>query len=527
MVTNTGAFDVAGPINVVFDNLGDPSVVFFGNDGAPADANGFQIMADGEILGAGESSSRQTVTFENSRLLDLTFDHRVLATVPPNQLPEFSTAPIMSASVGETYRYDALAEDPDGIAVTYVLTKAPESASVDPESGQIDWMPSPGSDANVGFELRAYDSRGAYRRQQWMVDVTGANRPPVVSPIADVFATEGDLIEIPVSGFDPDGDDLFYFADNLPPGAVFDPASQAIRWRPGGDDAGVYEDVSLHVSDGFVEASVRFEMVVANNNVPPVLAPIPDRVINEGDPVFLVLSASDDDGDPLRYRSPNLPPGAFLDPNTGVFEWTPTFDQHGEFEFTLYADDGQTIDEQSAVITVNNVNGPVKFPEFGAFEIFEGQTLQLRIAAADPESPEIPTDPLATGDDLLIDYEASRSTVTYAHDALPPGASFDVDRQLFFWTPGFDAAGTYQIEFTATDDGDATGVPTTDSVTVSLMVLNANGAPGGDRNRESNGGGRRHVGHSHFGGRSGRRFPRLGRAHGASDHASFLGKSDG
>ncbi len=98
----------------------------------------------------------------------------------------------------------------------------PKGATVDPTTGVVDWMPSRSSDAKADFELRAYDTRGAYRRQIWTVDVTDANRAPIISPIDDQLFTEGDLIEIPVSAFDPDGDDLFYFADTLPPGAVFD-----------------------------------------------------------------------------------------------------------------------------------------------------------------------------------------------------------------------------------------------------------------------------------------------------------------
>ncbi len=60
IVTNNAGFDVAGPINIIFDQFGDDSVVFFGNDGAPADANGFQLFADGSVLEGDTSSAPQT-----------------------------------------------------------------------------------------------------------------------------------------------------------------------------------------------------------------------------------------------------------------------------------------------------------------------------------------------------------------------------------------------------------------------------------------------------------------------------------
>ena len=293
-------------------------------------------------------------------------------------------------------------------------------------------MPSRRDDATVNFALRAYDARGAYKTQTWTVDVTDANRAPVITPVGDQLYTEGDLIEIPVSAFDPDGDDLFYFADTLPRGAVFDPVGQALRWRPGGDDAGEYKDVTLIVSDGFVETSVSFDIVVTNNNVPPSLAPLPDRTINEGDAISFTLFGADDDGDSLRYLTSNSPPGSFLDPNTGLFQWTPGFDQHGVFDIDFFVDDGATLARQSMTLTVNNINGPVAFPELGEFEIFEGQTIELRIAASDPEFPGIPTNPTATTQDFFASYDGILPELVYTHDALPDSATYDLpsDRSL-------------------------------------------------------------------------------------------------
>ena len=78
ILTNNNDFDVAGPINIMFEDFGDDSVVFFGNDGAPADANGFQIFADGEVLAGGATSTPQTVTIANPNLLDLSFNPIVI-----------------------------------------------------------------------------------------------------------------------------------------------------------------------------------------------------------------------------------------------------------------------------------------------------------------------------------------------------------------------------------------------------------------------------------------------------------------
>ncbi len=434
-ITNTSDFDIAGPINVYFDALGDDSVIFFGNDGMPAGNNGYQVLSDGTVLAAGMSSLAQTVVIANPTLLDLNFDPRVLATLPPNMRPEFQSLPLRSATASASYEYAAFASDPDGSRVTYVLTDAPDGATVDPVTGEVDWLPTRGASPSTPFELRAYDARGAFERQVWTVDVTGANRAPIIASVDDKFVTEGDLIEVSISGFDPDGDPLFYFADHLPPGAVFDSVAQTLRWRSGGDDAGVYEDVKLIASDGFVETSVSFDIVIANRNVAPTIAPVADRTINEGDAITLRLFGDDQDGDRLRYASPNLPPGAFLDPNTGRFEWTPGFDQHGVFEVLFFADDGTSLARTTSTITVNNINGSVAFPAINEFTIFEGQPLQIRVAATDPEFPFAPTNPLATGEDFFIEFAGLLPNLTYSTSTLPIGATYDAEHRSFLGRP--------------------------------------------------------------------------------------------
>lgn len=57
----------------------------------------------------------------------------------------------------------------------------------------------------------------------------------------------------------------------------------------------------------------------------PVLAPIGDKTVTEGQLLTFTATATDADGDPLYFTLINLiPAGAAIDVNTGVFTWTPT-----------------------------------------------------------------------------------------------------------------------------------------------------------------------------------------------------------
>ena len=59
----------------------------------------------------------------------------------PNAVPQLTSTPVTTATVGILYHYDVDATDADGDALTYALTRAPEDMMIDPASGLITWIP--------------------------------------------------------------------------------------------------------------------------------------------------------------------------------------------------------------------------------------------------------------------------------------------------------------------------------------------------------------------------------------------------
>jgi hypothetical protein len=78
------------------------------------------------------------------------------------------------------------------------------------------------------------------------------------------------------------------------------------------------------------------------SNYAPDLVDTPDTSIAENQYLTFTLEASDPDDDSIVFSSPNLPAGATLDSATGVFEWTPTTGQAGEYTITFIATDDGT-----------------------------------------------------------------------------------------------------------------------------------------------------------------------------------------
>ena len=75
-------------------------------------------------------------------------------------------------------------------------------------------------------------------------------------------------------------------------------------------------------------------------NQPPVLAAISNQTVDEGVPLAVQAAASDPDGDTITYSLSGGPSGAAINPNTGLFTWTPDpYSSTGTYSITVVATD--------------------------------------------------------------------------------------------------------------------------------------------------------------------------------------------
>ncbi len=431
----------------------------------------------GGLLRRGQATVGRTITVRNPGAQRVAFDPFVSALTAPNVAPVFASPPLTTATAGEPYRYLAVARDPEGDAISYLLHRAPRGMTIDARTGLVSWAPTAASPQRADVALLAYDTRGASATQEFTVQVEGVNRAPVLDLLpAQIEGREGEPLTITVKATDADGDSLVYWADRLPPGAVFDADLQTLSWTPSHQAAGTYANVRFIVSDGVHQVSQAVTLLIAPSNQAPALARPADRAVREGDAVRIQLSVTDPEGAALTFSSDLLPGGATLDPRTGLFEWTPAHFQHGVFDIPFTVSDGERATTQTTRITVLNVNAAPVFDELGIWQVHEGQRLRFQAFAFDADNPAfVPQLQLADG--TLTELESSPPTVTYTASGLPAGATFDAQTATFEWTPGFTQAGDYLVTVTATDDGDGTGTPSATTRTVPIHVLNSNHAP--------------------------------------------------
>jgi PGF-pre-PGF domain-containing protein len=157
----------------------------------------------------------------------------------------------------------------------------------------------------------------------------------------------------------------------------------------------------------------------------PVLSVIGDRSVNENSQLVFGLSATDPNNDSLVFSASNIPLGAVFNNSTGVFTWTPTFDQAGSYLTKFIVSDGSNVDSEYITITVNNVN---RYPDFSSpspVTVNEDTELKITLSATDED------------DDLLV----FGKDVSYGL----------IDNNVFTWTPGFNDQGIHNIVFSVSD----------------------------------------------------------------------------
>jgi hypothetical protein len=89
----------------------------------------------------------------------------------PNAAPSFITTPPKDFS-GETYAYQAMAEDPDDDPVSYSLVSPPPGMTIDNKTGMIQWKIGRDQAGNHTIEIVAQDPEGAKMSQKYTLAIT-------------------------------------------------------------------------------------------------------------------------------------------------------------------------------------------------------------------------------------------------------------------------------------------------------------------------------------------------------------------
>ena len=269
------------------------------------------------------------------------------------------------------------------------------------------------------------------------ITVNNVNQAPVLATIGPRSVPEGSTLNFGTSASDPDLTTPTMTAVGLPLNATYVDnlnGTGSFSFSPDYTQAGLY-NVTFIASDGLLADSEVVAITVTGTNLPPVLAAIGPKSVNEGAVLNFGTSASDPDLTTPTMTAVGLPPNATYTDNlngTATFSFAPNFTQAGVINVTFIASDGFLADSEVVAITVNNVNQAPVLATIGPRSVPEGSTLSFGTSASDPDL----TIPTLTAVGLPLN-------ATYVDHLNGTGT--------FSFSPSFTQAGLYNVTFIASD----------------------------------------------------------------------------
>lgn len=192
------------------------------------------------------------------------------------------------------------------------------------------------------------------------------NTPPVLAPIGNRSAAVDTLLTFSVSAVDTDEPPqvlTYSLAAGAPAGASIDAETGVFQWTPGESVAGTTNAVTIRVTDdGYATLSDSETILIvvaplALPNQAPVFGPLGTITVAPGSLLVVQVVAEDPDepADEVAFALlPPAPPGAAIDPATGVFTWTPDDNfANSTNEIRIVAtDDGDPVMSSTGTLTV-------------------------------------------------------------------------------------------------------------------------------------------------------------------------------
>jgi len=398
----TGTFDFTPG----FDQAGDYNITFIASDGA---------LADSEVV--------------------------ILTVIDVNRPPVLDSIGPQLVDEGANLNFGVSAGDLDGVIPVLTTSVLPPNATfVDngDGTGVFDFNP---DFTQAGLIYITFYASDGLATDSEVVEITvndAGNQAPVLDSIGSQMVYETANLNLVVTALDPDGVVPTLSALNLPLNATFVDnldGTGTFDFTPGYDQAGDYQ-VTFKAFDGVLVDSEVVSITVLNTNRDPVMDPIGNRSMTEGDSLGITVTASDPDGIIPTLTTSLLPDNAtFVDnlDGSGDFSFVPDFTQDSAYNITFYASDGVSADSEVVTITVADAgNQPPVLDSIGSRVISEGSTLDITVVGTDPDG----TIPSLTAENLPLN-------ATFV-DNLDGTGSFQ-------FIPDFTQAGSYGVTFIVSD----------------------------------------------------------------------------
>jgi hypothetical protein len=306
-----------------------------------------------------------------------------------------------------TITLEAQASDVIGIGSVRFLANGNMVGEAFAPPYRLVWDTNTVPNTRYAIQARAFDGAGnSVNSTEAIVRVANFNREPVLEPIGPKAVAENAVLAFTITGADPDAprDPVSYRAFNLPPWATFNPDPGEFAGTPPATEASLKHPTKTY-------AAVRFEVcdpqplcdseeitiAVADSNSPPVVQPVGNHELKEGETLTFTVKSKDPNGDDTTCRARRLPKWATFNTSTCTFRGTPGSDVASleqrvvEFKEVMFevCDKQPLCSSQLSTISVLDVNGPPVWDALPDQEGAEDQRLEFDVKAADPDGDRL------------------------------------------------------------------------------------------------------------------------------------------
>lgn len=183
-------------------------------------------------------------------------------------------------------------------------------------------------------------------------------RPVVLSSIGNQQVDED--AELTFNAVATPSSNITFSLVDAPTDASINTSTGVFSWTPTETQGGTSYSFTVratHVASGlFAEETIN--VVVNEVNSAPVLDAFGNKEVDEGALLTFTATATDPDlpANQLTFSLIDAPEGASIDPDTGIFTWTPSATQSGTYYITIRVTDGGGLfDEEIITVIVNDV----------------------------------------------------------------------------------------------------------------------------------------------------------------------------
>lgn len=216
-------------------------------------------------LGAGQSV-KISLKFVRPSGVTLAYRVRVLSLYTPTTTthhpPQLNLDKLSyDVQEGGSLSIPMTASDPDGDVVTIsaapLLTDASFASSpAKAASATFGWTPPYGQRGTHLVTFTARDLTGLTDVKVAQINVGRVNRPPTLDVPSSATVTVGQLLKVPVTASDPDGDLVRVTAAPLPSNSIFSPTAGSIAFAPDKTQIGEFQ-VTCQASDGQLSSGLK------------------------------------------------------------------------------------------------------------------------------------------------------------------------------------------------------------------------------------------------------------------------------